>query len=60
MTAKELRNIARPATVCAVEPEKFADLVTVAGDSLADSNELERVRFVMKGGQVVKNELASH
>ena len=23
-------------------------------------HELERVRFVMKGGQVVKNELASH
>jgi imidazolonepropionase-like amidohydrolase len=46
--------------VCVVEPEKFADLVVVAGDPLADSNELARVRFVMKDGQVVRNDLASH
>jgi imidazolonepropionase-like amidohydrolase len=43
--------------VGAVEPGKFADLVAVAGDPIADISELERVRFVMKGGQVVKNEL---
>jgi len=43
-----------------IEPGKFADLVTVAGDPIADITELERVRFVMKGGQVVRNELASH
>lgn len=46
--------------VGAVEPGKFADLVAVLGDPIADIHELERVRFVMKGGQVVKNELASH
>jgi imidazolonepropionase-like amidohydrolase len=46
--------------VCAVEPGKFADLVAVAGDPIADITELEQVRFVTKGGQVVKNELASH
>ena len=43
--------------VGAIEPEKFADLVAVAGDPLADISELERVRFVMKDGQVVRNEL---
>jgi imidazolonepropionase-like amidohydrolase len=43
----------------AIEPGKFADLVAVAGDPMADITELERVRFVMKGGQVVRNELAS-
>lgn len=42
--------------VGAVEPGKFADLIAVAGDPIADITELERVHFVMKGGQVVKNE----
>jgi imidazolonepropionase-like amidohydrolase len=40
-----------------VEKGKFADLVAVAGDPLADITEMERVRFVMKGGVVFRNEL---
>ena len=40
-----------------IEPGKFADLVAVAGDPLADIGELEHVRFVMKEGVVYKNEL---
>ncbi|MDP9010948.1 MAG: amidohydrolase family protein [Pseudomonadota bacterium] len=43
----------------AVEPGKFADLVAVAGNPLADISELERVRFVMKEGQLIRNDLAS-
>ncbi len=40
-----------------LEKGKFADLIAVSGDPLADITELERVKFVMKGGQVVRNEL---
>jgi imidazolonepropionase-like amidohydrolase len=43
-----------------VEPGKFADLVAVAGDPIADTSELERVKFVMKNGEVVRNDLTSH
>jgi imidazolonepropionase-like amidohydrolase len=38
-----------------LEPGKFADIVAVDGDPLADVTTLERVKFVMKGGEVVKN-----
>jgi len=43
--------------VGAVEPGRYADLVAVSGDPLADITELERVKWVMKGGRVVKDEL---
>jgi imidazolonepropionase-like amidohydrolase len=42
-----------------LEKGKFADVVAVCGDPLADITELERVKFVMKGGQIVRNDLAS-
>jgi imidazolonepropionase-like amidohydrolase len=42
-----------------LEKGKFADVVVVCGDPLADITELERVKFVMKGGQIVRNDLAS-
>jgi len=39
-----------------IEPGKWADLVAATGDPLKDITELERVKFVMKGGVVFKNE----
>ena len=44
--------------VGAIEPGKWADLVAVDGDPLQDVRTLENVKFVMKGGQVYKNEYA--
>jgi imidazolonepropionase-like amidohydrolase len=37
------------------EVGKFAVLIAVDGDPLGDVTTLERVKFVMKGGEVVKN-----
>ena len=39
-----------------VAPGRYADLIAVAGDPLADVSELERVRWVMKGGVVYKDD----
>jgi imidazolonepropionase-like amidohydrolase len=41
-----------------LEPGKWADIVAVDGDPLADVTTLERVKFVMKGGEVVRNSYA--
>jgi len=40
-----------------IEKGKFADIIAVSGDPTADVTEMERVKFVMKGGVVVRNEL---
>jgi imidazolonepropionase-like amidohydrolase len=42
--------------VGSLEPGAWADIVAVDGDPIKDVTTLERVKFVMKGGEVVKNE----
>jgi len=43
--------------VGSIEKGKFADLVAVSGDPLVDITELQRVKFVMKGGKVIRNDM---
>jgi imidazolonepropionase-like amidohydrolase len=45
-----------PDRVGSIEKGKFADIVAVSGDPLTDITELERVKFVMKGGHVARND----
>ena len=42
--------------VGALEPGHYADLIAVDGDPLADITVLQHVKFVMKGGAVVKDD----
>jgi imidazolonepropionase-like amidohydrolase len=41
-----------------VEKGRFADIVAVSGNPLEDISELQRVKFVMKGGAVYRNDFA--
>jgi len=40
--------------VGSIDPGKYADLIAVQNNPLEDITELERVVWVMKGGQVVR------
>jgi imidazolonepropionase-like amidohydrolase len=45
--------------VGAIEPGHYADIIAVSGDPLSNIRILESVKFVMKGGAIVRNELTS-
>jgi imidazolonepropionase-like amidohydrolase len=42
-----------------VEAGRVADLIAVDGDPLADVSALQRVRFVMQGGRVIRHDAAA-
>ena len=59
MTAAGVLNYNWANRVGSLEKGKFADIIAVAGNPLKDVTEMERVKFVMKGGAVMKNDLAA-
>jgi imidazolonepropionase-like amidohydrolase len=42
--------------VGSIEKGKYADLIATSGDPLQDISEMQRVKFVMKGGTVIKDD----
>jgi imidazolonepropionase-like amidohydrolase len=57
-TSVGAENIGWGDRVGSIEKGKYADLVAVSGNPANDITELERVKFVMKGGQVFRNDFA--
>lgn len=43
-----------PNRIGVIEAGKFADIIATEGDPLKDIGELQKVKFVMKGGKVIK------
>jgi imidazolonepropionase-like amidohydrolase len=54
VTTNAARLLNRANDIGAIAPGRFADLVATDADPLADVTALERVRWVMKGGAVVR------
>ena len=46
--------IGTPQDIGSVQAGRYADIIAVKGDPIADITELQRVQFVMKGGEVFK------
>jgi imidazolonepropionase-like amidohydrolase len=57
MSAAHMLNYGWENQIGSIEKDKFADIIAVSGNPLTDVSEMERVKFVMKGGLVVRNDL---
>jgi imidazolonepropionase-like amidohydrolase len=53
-TSDAARLLGLEGKVGAITPGAFADLVAVPGDPTRDINAVEKINFVMKGGEVIK------
>ena len=59
LPAARMLNYGWERDIGSIEKGKFADIIAGAGNPLDNVAEMERVRFVMKGGLVVRNDLAA-
>jgi imidazolonepropionase-like amidohydrolase len=59
LPAARMLNYGWDSEIATIEKGKFADIIAVSGNPLVDPSEMERVKFVMKGGLIAKNELAT-
>jgi imidazolonepropionase-like amidohydrolase len=57
LPAAHLLNYNWDNQIGSIEKGKFADIIAVSGNPIMDLSELERVKFVMKGGLVVRNDM---
>jgi len=57
-TVTAAEALGRSGDVGAIAVGRYGDLIAVAGDPLADVSILQSVAFVMKGGEVVKSDMA--
>ena len=59
LPAARLLNYDMENHIGTIEKGKLADIIAVSGNPTVDVTEMERVKFVMKGGVVIRNDLAA-
>lgn len=59
LPAARLLNYDMEKQIGSIEKGKLADIIAVSGNPTVDVTEMERVKFVMKGGVVIRNDLAA-
>jgi len=57
-TVKDAELLGWQDRIGSIEAGKFADIVAASGDPTQDITELEKVKFVMKGGEIVRDDLS--